>query len=135
MDWPAAPGAPMPMLREGTNGWTCLPDDPTSPTLNDPQCLDKQFLNWTMALMAGEASHTTEIGIGYMLQGGVVADNDDPSVLTLPPGQGWQVDPPHVMVIMLTPIDESQIGTDPRYGRPWVMFADTPFEHIMISVR
>jgi hypothetical protein len=39
------------------------------------------------------------------------------------------------MVILPTPVDQSQIGADPRYGRPWVMFADTPFEQIMIPVR
>jgi len=33
------------VLRKGTNGWTCLPDDPGSPG-NDPQCLDKNGWEW-----------------------------------------------------------------------------------------
>ena len=35
MDWPVTEGAEMAVLRKGTNDWTCLPDDPTTPS-NDP---------------------------------------------------------------------------------------------------
>ena len=36
--------ATMKALRQGTNGWTCLPDGP-SPGV-DPMCLDKNGLEW-----------------------------------------------------------------------------------------
>jgi hypothetical protein len=41
-------GMPTVVLREGTNGWTCLPDWPATPG-NDPQCLDAVFNAWNDA--------------------------------------------------------------------------------------
>jgi hypothetical protein len=32
-------------LREGTNGWTCMPDPPQLPG-NAPMCLDEQWVKW-----------------------------------------------------------------------------------------
>ena len=77
MDWPATMGGELVTLRAGTNGWTCLPDDPTTPT-DDPMCLDKMWMNWLKASMTGTKPTITEVGIAYMLQGGSVADNDNP---------------------------------------------------------
>ena len=37
-------------LQKGTNGWTCMPDDPTTPT-NDPMCVDENGLLWLHAYM------------------------------------------------------------------------------------
>ena len=34
----------MKTLREGTNGFTCLPDDTSTTTINDPMCVDKNGL-------------------------------------------------------------------------------------------
>ena len=42
-------------LQKGTNGWTCLPDDPTTPT-NDPMCVDENGLLWLHAYMEKKAS-------------------------------------------------------------------------------
>jgi hypothetical protein len=56
------------VLRKGTNGWTCVPDDPGSPG-NNPQCLNKNGLEWWAVLMAHRAPKLTAPGIDYMLQG------------------------------------------------------------------
>src|SRR5262245_46057628 len=50
LDYPAKEGDQPPVLRRGTNGWTCFPDDPNSPG-NDPMCLDKMGTAWFQALM------------------------------------------------------------------------------------
>jgi hypothetical protein len=78
MDWPAKAGGDLVELRAGTNDWTCLPDDPTTPT-NDPMCLDKPWMVWLKAYLNGTKPDITTVGIAYMLQGGSVADNDDPT--------------------------------------------------------
>src|SRR5438552_3278924 len=39
----------MNMLRQGTNGYTCMPDDPTSPG-PDPMCVDANAMAWLEAL-------------------------------------------------------------------------------------
>jgi hypothetical protein len=38
--------------------------------------------------------------------------------------------------MMLVPgsLDISSIGTDPDSGKPWVMWAGTPYQHIMMPV-
>lgn len=40
MDWPGEEGLEMILLREGTNGWTCMPDVPNM-SGNDPMCMDE----------------------------------------------------------------------------------------------
>ena len=68
-----------------------------------------------------------------MLQGGSVADNDDPSVTEPAAGAEWQIDPPHVMIVSPEPLDRPVFH---RYhaGGPWVMCGGTPFEHIMVPL-
>ena len=65
------------VLREGTNGWTCLTDWPVSPG-NDPACYDAVFSAWNEAYMAGEAPENDGTGIAYMLAGGSDPSNTDP---------------------------------------------------------
>ena len=103
MDWPATAGGGLVELRPGTNGWTCLPDDPTTPT-NDPRCLDKQWMEFQHAALEEKRTPKyTAIGISYMLQGGSIASNDDPTMAQPMAGMAWQMDPPHLMVVAPDP--------------------------------
>src|SRR5215831_15487218 len=77
LDYPAKEGDQPPVLRQGTNGWTCFPDDPNSPG-NDPMCLDKMGMVWFQALMMKTEPKLTTPGLSYMLQGGSYA----PATLT-----------------------------------------------------
>ena len=136
LDWPTEPGGEWSVLREGSNGWTCLPDDNTLATAtltNDPMCLDETWMEWMKAMMAGREPDVAKPGIGYMFQGGSAADNDDPSVLVPPAGGEWHIEPPHIMVLYPEPLDPA-MSHDPHYGGPYVMFAGTPYEHLMIPV-
>src|SRR5262249_56382457 len=58
MDWPAKEGEAPTVLRKGTNAWTCLPDDPSTPG-NDPMCLDKMWMEWAQAWMTKKAPNIT----------------------------------------------------------------------------
>ena len=120
-------------LRPGTNGWVCRPDDPSSPT-DDPRCLDANWLNVFGLDFGPEREAQSNIGISYMLMGDSVADNDDPSALVPPAGQGWQLDPPHLMVASPRPLDPALYTTDHHSGGPFIMFGGTPAEHIMVPV-
>lgn len=120
-------------LRPGANGWVCRPDDPTSPS-NDPRCLDANWLNVFGLDFGAEREAQKNLGIAYMLQGDSVADNDDPSALTPPAGQEWQLDPPHIMVASPRPLDPARYTADHHAGGPWIMFGGTPAEHIMAPV-
>src|SRR5437764_1037197 len=68
MDMPS-----MKVLRQGTNGWTCIPDGP-SPGV-DPMCLDKNGIEWASAWMNHKDPPKDKMGIGYMLMGGSDASN------------------------------------------------------------
>jgi hypothetical protein len=63
-------------LRRGTNGWTCVPDDPSTPG-NDPMCLDPNAMEWLHAYLVKSPS-PDKIGFIYMLQGGWDFSNLDP---------------------------------------------------------
>ncbi|HMG97050.1 MAG TPA: hypothetical protein VK565_12165, partial [Gemmatimonadaceae bacterium] len=65
MDWPASEGAQMTTLRTGTNGWTCLPDFPSTKG-NDPMCVDDQWMGFMSAMMTKGTPKVSHAGIGYM---------------------------------------------------------------------
>jgi len=47
-------GSKMRTLREGTNGFTCMPDNPATPG-PDPMCMDKNAMEWVHAWIAHTA--------------------------------------------------------------------------------
>ncbi len=134
MDHPEKEGGELVLLRKGTNEWTCLPDDPHTPG-NDPMCLDKNAVVWAQAWMGKKEPKLSGPGIGYMLQGGSDASNTDPFAKQPKAGEKWVPAPPHVMVFPTGKLDAQVYGTDHRSGRPWVMWAGTPYEHLMVPVR
>jgi hypothetical protein len=121
-------------LREGSNNFTCLPDDPANPA-NDPVCVDENGLEWVKALVAKKDPPPGKVGFGYMLQGGSTASNLDPYA-TEPPAGEWHQEPPHVMIFNMgeLPRDYPQPGEQADMSQPWVMWAGTPYEHLMIPV-
>jgi hypothetical protein len=136
MDYPTDPAKPLPLpvLRQGTNGWTCFPDMPSSPG-NDPGCFDQTWMKWIEALVTGTTPKITSPGLAYMLQGGSDPSNTDPMAMEPAAGEDWITTPPHVMILQPGKLDLKLFSTDPKSGGPWVMFAGTPFEHIMMPVQ
>jgi hypothetical protein len=52
IDWPTNPKDGMShgrVIRQGTNGWTCMPDRPRRPQHN-PMCVDETMMEWVMPL-------------------------------------------------------------------------------------
>ena len=128
-----APGGGMVELRKGANGWTCMPDMANSPGA-DPMCLDKIAMQWAEAWMAHKDPKLAGMGLGYMLQGGSTADNDDPFAAKPKPGKDWLKEPPHVMVFGVKFVP-GVYTTQPTMTQPWIMFQGTPYEHLMIPVK
>jgi hypothetical protein len=121
------------VLREGSNGWFCSPDALGTPG-PDPWCYDQAWLDWSYAFVAGKEPTTTVLGLSYMLQGGSDASNTDPFATEPAAGEEWMASPPHVMFIVPGKIDLTVFTTDHHSGEPWVMWAGTPYEHIMMPV-
>ena len=126
----------MTTLRKGTNGFTCMPDDPTTPG-PDPMCMDANSLEFVMALASHKAPPADKIGFMYMLVGGTDASNTDPYAKGPSPGNHWIKTGPHIMIVG-TPVKTMMAGypksADPDTSKPYVMWAGTPYEHLMVPV-
>ncbi len=122
-------------LRKGTNEFTCMPDNPDTPS-NDPECDDKAGFAFAMAWMAHKPPEMKTVGFGYMLQGGSDASNSDPFA-TKPKDGKWLVTGPHVMLFNPGALAQNypRRVENPDTSAPYVMWPGTPYEHIMIPVK
>lgn len=132
LDWAFDADGEFVVLREGTNGWSCLPDEPSTP-INNPICLDEVLLEWLCALLAGEEPNVTVPGFSYQLQGDEALSNSDPGA-TEPAEDHWMSTAPYMMVILPAGVDLSGLTTDEHSDGPFVMWAGTPYQHIMVPV-
>ena len=135
------------LLREGTNGWTCLPANPRG--MSDPEngwidpheampaCGDGEFFKWVGAYFAGETPVMEKDGFAWMLHGDMGEDNTTPMVMNkedAAPGH-WIESGPHLMMMPKDPSSLEGMTTDFNSGAPYVMFADTPYAHVMYPVQ
>lgn len=124
----------MTTLREGNNGWTCMPDNPATPG-PDPMCMDRNAAAWAQAWMTRAAPPTETPGFMYMLAGGTDASNTDPYAEGPTEGNNWIETGPHVMVVGSEAILRGYpSGPNPDTSAPYVMWAGTPYAHLMIPV-
>jgi hypothetical protein len=124
----------MRVVRQGTNGFTCMADNPDTPG-PDPMCMDKASMNWLDAYLAHKPP-PQKVGFMYMLAGGTDASNTDPYA-TKPTAQNhWVKTGPHVMVVGAGPefLAQYPASADPDTTQPYVMWSGTPYAHLMIPV-
>lgn len=121
------------VLREGTNGWTCLPSPPA--IASAPMCMDEPWLEWAHAWMTQGPVEIDRLGVSYMLQGDGGASNIDPFAEGPTPDNQWVQEGPHLMLIVPDAAALEGIPTDPKNGGPYVMWKGTPYAHIMVPVR
>jgi len=123
-------------LREGHNGFTCMPDSPATPG-SDPMCMDKNALEWAGAWMAHKTPPAGKFGLMYMLEGGTDASNTDPYAKEPASGNHWIKTGAHVMVVGADQAfyDMYPKSADPDTRMPYVMWAGTPYQHLMVPVK
>ena len=134
IDNPTEPGGEKVVLRKGTNGWTCFPDDPNMPGKN-PRCFDEQALEFFSAVNEKREPDITSTGFAYFLQGGGSRSNRNPWDTSPTSDNEWmEMQVPHI--VLITPDKEilEGITTKMDNGGPWVMWSGTPYVHIMIPV-
>jgi hypothetical protein len=116
-------------LKQGTNGWTCMPGD-------YPMCTDPNGWDWMLAYMAHKPP-ADKVGFMYMLKGAHDPSNTDPYADAPAAGGHWIDTGPHIMVLgpsvkLMTGYVK---GPDPDTSKPYVMWSGTLYEHLMIPVK
>lgn len=122
------------VLREGTNGWTCMPGVALIPGDTHPMCNDAVWMGVMHAAAAGEPFSTDVVGISYMLQGDALVNNADPTATDPDDGGVWVQEGPHLMLFLPNPDMLAGLSRDPFSGGPYVMWDNTPMAHIMVPV-
>ena len=137
----------MEMLREGTNGWTCLPVNPRGMSnpengWNDaheamPLCGDAEVFKWISAYLSDEIPDMDYDGYAWMLHGDMGEDNSTPKVMSKDDAKEghWIESGPHLMRMPKDPSSLDGMTTDFNSGAPYVMFSGTPYAHVMYPIQ
>jgi len=124
----------MKTLRQGHNGWTCMPDSPATPG-PDPMCMDENAGKWAAAWIGHKPPPEGVVGVMYMLEGGTDASNTDPYATKPTAENEWVNTGPHIMVVGSKEIlARHPSGPKPDTSVPYVMWAGTPYAHLMVPV-
>ncbi len=122
-------------LRKGTNSFWCMPDTPSTPG-PDPMCGDENSMQWAMAWIGKKDPPKGKVGFMYMLAGGSDGSNTDPYATGPSEGNNWIATGPHVMVVNAM---DMMVGyptsAQPDTTQPYVMWAGTPYAHLMLPVQ
>lgn len=119
------------VLRRGTNGFTCVPGTP-GVIGDDPMCMDAQGTAWVQSLAAQKSRPAnTGPGIVYLLTGATSWGVTDPWATS---GRALHY-PPCMMVVW--PFGPTTSGLPTRYSPTgmWIMWAGTPYAHLMVMDR
>ena len=120
------------VLKEGSNGYTCMP---SPPTLGGPMCMDSEWMKWAEAWQ-NKADFTAEaLGISYMLAGDKDggSSNIDPFATGPTDDNEWIAEGAHLMIIAPPALLEAY-PTDPDNGGAYVMWKGTPYAHLMVPI-
>jgi hypothetical protein len=123
-------------IQEGTNGWTCM--DPGGHGKGEPMCADKAAMAWAGAWQ-NKKDPPAELGFMYMLAGDSGVSNTDPYNTDPAPTDtnNWVQTGPHVMIVGTKATEMMKAyprDAKPDPTKPYVMWPDTPYEHLMIPV-
>lgn len=135
LDWPADPGGAFRVLREGANGWTCLPDRPDDARDNfEPMCNDEVWMAWFRSITAGEEPAAEAVGLSYMLNSRWATSNSDPGASGPTADNEWVEGGAHMMLIVPDPALLEHYPDDPSPHSPYVMWKGTALVHLMIPL-
>jgi hypothetical protein len=123
-------------LRKGTNAFTCMPDSPATPG-PDPMCWDTAAGAWIDAWLKHAPPPAGKVGLMYMLAGGTDASNTDPYAQKPTANDHWIKTGPHIMIVGAEAsfYDGYPKKADPDTSQPYVMWAGTPYQHLMAPVK
>ena len=120
------------VVREGSNGWTCIAETPGM----GPMCNDAVWMEALGALQSGGSFPTGKFGVSYMLagEGGAPGvSNLDPAASAPTEDNMWIKDGPHLMLILPDPALYAGMTNDTS-APVYVMWKDTPYAHLMVRI-
>jgi hypothetical protein len=120
------------VLKEGSNGYTCLPTPPML-TVDSPMCMDSEWMKWADAWQNKKDYKAQTLGISYMLAGDGGASNIDPYAEGPTEDNEWIREGAHLMIVAPPELLEA-FPTDPHNGGPYVMWKGTPYAHLMVPI-
>jgi len=118
------------VLREGTNGFTCMPGNPRV-VGEPPMCADAASMQWSADFKSHKSKPTnTEPGIIYMLAGATQRSDTDPYDTTSPPipiGPHWMI---------MWPFDPKTTGLPTTQADgAYIMWAGSPYAYLHVMGR
>ena len=142
-DFATVMGSDGTIIREGTNGWTCLAftanmmGDSMDPRMATPACMDSNAMAWADAYMTQSVPKLSNDGWAWMIHGDTGADNfraysEGDKAGTNP--EDWIESGAHMMLMPKDPKSLENMTTDFTTGSPYVMFKGTPYVHLMIPI-
>jgi hypothetical protein len=119
------------VLREGTNGFTCMPGNPHE--IGQPaMCMDAASMQWAADFKAHKPKPSNTVpGITYMLAGATQRSDSDPYDTTSPAitvGPHWMI---------MWPFDPKTTGlpTTHKNTGAYIMWAGSPYAHVHVMGR
>jgi hypothetical protein len=117
------------VLRDGSNGWTCFAGQPGI-VADNTECDDQAAMQWNADWDAHKPKPTNTIpGIGYMFAGGTDWSATEPYATSGTPIK----EPPHWMLFWPFDPKETGLSDKPKDTGTWIMWAGTPYAHLMIN--
>ncbi len=120
------------VLKEGSNGYTCYPETPGMGAMCNPADWDALI----QAFMAREDFSASQIAVSYMLAGegnAAGVSNSDPYHPDPVHAEDHVKEGPHLMILVPDNATLEGLSTDPN-DPVYVMWAGTPYAHIMVKV-
>lgn len=135
MDLPGKDGKSA-MLREGSNGWTCMPSHPKTKYIqNDAMCVDQTWMSFVGAMMSNKPPAVKQVGYSYMLSANDWESNTDMTSMAPTADNQWHHVGSHVMIVYPDAKLLEGIPTRPSTNGAYVMWAGSPYAHVMFPVK
>ncbi|WP_157953587.1 hypothetical protein [Zobellella maritima] len=120
------------VLREGTNSYTCYPQQETI----GPMCNEAVWDALINAMLNKKDFQPNTLSVSYMLAGegsALGVSNSDPYATDPDKSDDWVKEGPHLMIVVPDRAMLEGLSTDPN-DPVYVMWKDTPYAHIMVKV-
>lgn len=120
------------VLREGTNSYTCYPQQ----DIIGPMCNESTWDALIGAMLNKKSFDPDKFSVSYMLAGegtAIGVSNSDPYASDPNNSDDWVKEGPHLMIVVPNAAMLEGMSTDPN-DPVYVMWKDTPYAHIMVKV-